>query len=219
MTRLQLSMRSASVVAVVTFMVGAAVLAAVLQPIAAETGFTVVKKTTGVIMKFCSNEVFVLQDCNERYEGLGWTDRINVLIHAPGWNEDSDKIDVIGTPTHPIRVYTGPNRVTDVDFSETGVDTGVFMGVIKMTGAPGYVVHDTYLTNIFTHGVTGSTAHGVPIHAGHGTGHDDTGTGHGTAPSNAEISSHDRAVLIATEPQDGRITVSWEADEDLIIQK
>ena len=56
MARLQLPMRLASVVAVVVM--GAVVLAAALQPTAAETGFTVVKKTPGIIMKFCSNEAF-----------------------------------------------------------------------------------------------------------------------------------------------------------------
>lgn len=66
-----------------------------------------------------------LQGCNERYEGLGWTDRINVLMYAPG-----------------------------------------------MT---------------------------APLHN-----------------NGAETSSHDRAVLITTEPQDGRITVSWEPNEDTI---
>ena len=260
----------AGATAVAILIIGAAAVApALLQSASAETGFTIVKKTAGIIMKFCTNEAFTLQDCNERYEGLGWTDRINVLIYAPGWNEDSNKIDVIGTPENPIKVYTGPQRVTEVDFSETGFDTGIFMGVVKMTGAPNYLVHDSFRTTIYTHGVTGSTENGPPTHGGghsggtgttattpqhggghgamqpdmtappqHGGGHgamqpDMTappqhGGGHGamqpdmTAPqhnSGAEISSHDRAVLIATEPQDGRITVSWEPNEDTIIQK
>ena len=278
----------AGATAVAILIIGAAAIApALLQSASAETGFTIVKKTAGIIMKFCTNEAFTLQDCNERYEGLGWTDRINVLIYAPGWNDDTDKIDVIGTPGNPIKVYTGPQRVTEVDFSETGFDTGIFMGVVKMTGAPNYLVHDSIRTSIYTHGVTGSTENGPPTHGGghsdgtgtaattpqHGGGHgavqpDMTtpqhGGGHGavqpdmttpqhgavqpdmttpqhgavqpdmttpqhgavqpdmTTPqhgSGAEISSHDRAVLIATEPQDGRITVSWEPNEDTIIQK
>ena len=56
----------------------------------------------------------------------------------------------------------------------------------------------------------------------HGGGHGGMTAPDMTAPqhnSGAEISSHDRAVLIATEPQDGRITVSWEPNEDTIIQK
>ena len=40
-----------------------------------------------------------------------------------------------------------------------------------------------------------------------------------TAQMGSEISSHDRAVLIATEPQGGGITVTWEANEDTLIRK
>ena len=190
---------SGRVPVVVVAVVVAAALAMLVLPVAApphavaqESGFTVVKKTTGVIMKFCSNEAFTLQDCHERYEGIGWTDRINVLVYAPGWNEDSDKIDVIGTSSSPISVYTSSHRVDNVDFSETGPDTGVFMGVVKMTGTRGYVVHDTYLTKVMTPGMTASPP---------------------------PISSHDRAVMIGTEPQDGRITVAWEANEDVMVQR
>ena len=45
---------------------------------------------------------FTLQDCHERYDGIGWTDRINVIIYAPGWNEDEDKIEQIGDSSNPI---------------------------------------------------------------------------------------------------------------------
>jgi len=88
--------------------------------------FTNVKRATGVIMMFCANETFTLQDCNQRYEGIGWTDRINVLIYAPGWNFDSEKIDQIGSVTNPIDVYTDVARVDNVEFSETGPDTGLY---------------------------------------------------------------------------------------------
>ena len=64
-----------------------------ISPVLADTGFTNVQKSAGIIMKFCSNETFKLQDCNERYEGIGWTDRVNVLIYAPGWNEDLIKLN------------------------------------------------------------------------------------------------------------------------------
>ncbi|MDE0525566.1 MAG: hypothetical protein OXI27_03060, partial [Thaumarchaeota archaeon] len=172
--------------------IGAVAIAPTLsQSASAETGFTIVKKTTGIIMKFCTNEAFTLQDCNERYEGLGWTDRINVLIYAPGWNDDSDKIDVIGTPENPIKVYTGPQRVTEVDFSETGFDTGIFMGVIKMTGAPNYLVHDSFHTRIFTHGVTGSTENGPPTHGGgHSGGHGMTTPQHGAMQPDMTAPQH-----------------------------
>jgi len=172
-----------------------------LQSVYADTGFTNVKKTAGVIMKFCANEVFTLQDCHERYDGIGWTDRINVLIYAPGWNEDSEKIEQIGDSSNPITVYTDAARVANVEFSETGHDTGIFMGVVKLTGQMGYTVHDTYLTTVKTPGMTMDND-GAPMPM--------MIPRMGTGP----ISSHDRAVMIATSPQDGRVTVDWEFNED-----
>ncbi len=165
-----------------------------ISPVLADTGFTNVQKSAGIIMKFCANETFKLQDCNERYEGIGWTDRVNVLIYAPGWNEDDDKIEQIGTTTNPIDVYTDANRVNGVEFTETGPDTGVFMGVVKLTGAMRYTVHDTFLTTVKTPGMT-------------------------MDPDMLNISAHDRAVMIATSTQDGRLTVDWEYNEDRHVYK
>ncbi|WP_428325945.1 hypothetical protein [Nitrosopumilus sp.] len=165
-----------------------------IQSVYADTGFTNVKKSAGIIMKFCANETFKLQDCHERYDGIGWTDRINVLIYAPGWNEDTEKIEQIGTSANPIDVYTDAARVDGVEFTETGPDTGVFMGVVKMTGAMRYLVHDTFLTTVRTPGMT-------------------------MDPDGMNISAHDRAVMIATSPQDGRITVDWEYNEDEHVYK
>ena len=157
-------------------------------------GFTNVKKSAGIIIKFCANETFSLQDCHERYKGIGWTDRINVLIYAPGWNDDENNIEQIGDVTNPIDVYTDAARVNNVEFTETGPDTGVFMGVVKMTGARGYTVHDTFKTTVKTPGVT-------------------------VDPDRLNLSAHDRAVMIATSTQDGRVTVAWEFNEDEIILK
>lgn len=178
----------------------AALAAALLVPLAAqqdaaaESGFTNTKKTAGIIMKFCHNETFLLQECKERYGGIGWTDRINVLVYAPGWNEDGDRIEQIGGPSNPITVTTDAARVTNVEFTETGADTGMFMGVVKMTGERGYVVHDTYRTTARVPGAT--------IDADRFGG-----------PGNP-LSAHARAVMIATSPQDGQVSVTWEFNED-----
>lgn len=156
--------------------------------------FTNTKKSAGIIMKFCANEVFTLQDCHERYDGIGWTDRINVLVYAPGWNTDSDKIEQIGGKSNPLDVYTDAARVDNVEFSETGPDTGIFMGVVKLTGAKMYTVHDTFRTTVKTPGMTMDA-------------------------DMLNLSTHDRAVMIATTPQDGRVTVAWEFNDDEIITK
>jgi len=180
-----------------------------LQSVYADTGFTNVKKSAGIIMMFCSNETFLLQDCNQRYEGLGWTDRINVLVYAPGWNEDDDKIERIGTSNNPINVYTDAKRINNIEFTETGTDTGVFMGVVKLTGEDGYLVHDTFKTTVTTSGMTmKDEMDGMKMVMGQGM-----------VMQYQDTSSHDRAVMIATSPQDGRVTVSWEFNEDEIITK
>ena len=176
------------------------------------SAFTNVKKTSGIIMKFCSNETFELQNCHERYEGIGWTDRVNVLVYAPGWNEDPDKIEEIGTSENPIDVYTDAARVDNVEFLETGHDTGVFMGVVKLTGENMYTVHDTYLTTVKTMGMTMDQDEMCHM----------TMMGKCTMWMDGmeeTISSHDRAVMIATEPQDGRLTVAWEYNDDEVITR
>ena len=113
-----------------------------LQSAFSETGFTNVKKATGVIMKFCSNQAMTLSECNEKYDGYTWTDRINVLIWAPGWNTDSEKMENIGEAFGtPITISTRDNSVDTAVFTETGPDTGVFFGVVKLTGQH-FTVHD-----------------------------------------------------------------------------
>ena len=69
---------------------------AVLNVDAAPNSFSNTKEAPGIIMKFCMNAATTLQDCDEKYEGYTWTDRIYVLIYANGFNEDSQKIDTIG---------------------------------------------------------------------------------------------------------------------------
>ena len=91
----------------------------------------------GYRMAFCTNMAWTFSECEEQYDGYTWTDRFTVLIGANGFNEDSTKIDIIGGQDEfPIHVYSQASRIPagDVVFMETGLDTGIFMGVIKMTG-------------------------------------------------------------------------------------
>ncbi len=91
----------------------------------------------GYRMAFCTNMAWTFSECEEQYDGYTWTDRFTVLIGANGFNEDSNKIDIIGGQDEfPIHVYSQASRIPagDVVFMETGLDTGIFMGVIKMTG-------------------------------------------------------------------------------------
>lgn len=91
----------------------------------------------GYRMAFCTNMAWTFAECEEQYDGYTWTDRFTVLIGANGFNEDSTKIDLIGGDADfPIHVYSQASRIPegDVVFHETGPDTGIFMGIIKMTG-------------------------------------------------------------------------------------
>ena len=148
-----------------------------------DSGFTNVKKATGVIMKFCENHATTLQDCVEKYDGYTWTDRVNVLIWAPGWNNDSDKLDRIGeSEGTPITVTSRADTVDTAVFTETGPDTGVFFGVVKLTGQ-NFVVHDQNGSEVSGHGHTSSNFGTIvtadcndpnAVTHGHGGGH-----GHG----------------------------------------
>ena len=95
-------------------------------------------------MYFCGYEknVTTLADCfkTETYENYGWWGKANVLIYAPGWNEDEQKLDWIGnTSDSPIGGYARGDG-TDAylngpcGFVETDVNTGLFVGRVKLTG-------------------------------------------------------------------------------------
>ena len=80
----------------------------------------------------------------EKYEGYSWEGKINVMIYAPGWNADSQKMDTIGTSDEtPIGVIVrnsvegnsgAVKSLSPCGFLETGPDTGLFYGKVKLSG-------------------------------------------------------------------------------------
>ena len=86
-----------------------------------------------------------LHDCfeTETYEGYGWYGKVNVLIYAPGWNLEENQIEVIGDGRAGKGKVTFHSR-SEYGFSqyngsgcgliETGVNTGLFLGRLKLTG-------------------------------------------------------------------------------------
>jgi len=80
----------------------------------------------------------------EKYDGYAWEGKINVMIYAPGWNQDSKKFDTIGTSDEtPIGVIVRNNTegssgavksLSPCGFAETGPDTGLFYGRVKLSG-------------------------------------------------------------------------------------
>jgi hypothetical protein len=170
----------------------------------APNSFTSTHKAPGVIMKFCQNAATTLQNCDEKYEGYTHTDRIYVLIYANGMNEDSQKIDHIGTGQNghgKIKVTTRDATANEIAFSETGPDTGVFLGIVKMTGKAMHVVHDENDMQIKTMGMNMDNL--MPMGSGY----------------SFMKSAHDVAVKLPTGLQDGAITVNWEINEDVNIVK
>ena len=93
-----------------------------------------------------------LGDCfeDETYENYGWWGKVNVLIYAPGWNFDENLIEVIGDGSDGKGIVTFHSR-SEYGFSEysgsgcglteTGPNTGLFVGRLKITG------HDYDLNN------------------------------------------------------------------------
>ena len=111
-------------------------------------GVQFVKKTSAEPqMYFCGWEknAKTLKDCfeTETYENYGWYGKINVLIYAPGWNSDSDLIEWIGDGSAGKGVVTFNSRSengsseysgTGCGLIETGPNTGLFLGRLKLTG-------------------------------------------------------------------------------------
>ena len=163
-------------------------------------------KTPGIIMKFCENAATTMQDCDEKYSGYTHTDRINVLIYANGFNEDSDKIESIGMGQNGygnIKVTTREGTAEEIAFTETGPDTGVFLGIVKMTGTAMNKVHDENGVQIKTMGMSMDNL--MPMMGG--------------SSYRFMMSAHDVAVKLPTGLQDGAVTVAWEANEDINIVK
>ena len=86
-----------------------------------------------------------LHDCfeTETYEGYGWYGKVNVLIYAPGWNLEENQIEVIGDGSAGAGKVTFHSR-SEYGFSqyngsgcgltETGPNTGLFLGRLKLSG-------------------------------------------------------------------------------------
>ena len=221
-----------------------------VQSAFSESGFSNTKKATGVIIKFCSNQAMTMQECDEKYEGYTWTDRVNVLIYAPGWNEDELLIDHIGEAYgSKLTIATRDYKVTTAVFSETGPDTGLFFGVVKLNGQH-FIVHNENGQTVKAHGHTSSN-YGEDIFdncrpstsGGHGHGfifpliklHSLLFTGlldtflpsayaqhmmHKPACSDDIIgSAYDVAARLTTNFQNGAVTVSWEANDNIVVSK
>ena len=64
-----------------------------------------------------------------------WTDKVKITILAPSWNTDRYLIDSIGDDQYnPIKISTSEHHLEPYRFTETGVNTGIFVAEITLTG-------------------------------------------------------------------------------------
>ncbi len=112
-----------------------------------DDGFTSKKLKVGgnPVIFACGFEknVITLYDCyqTQTYDNYGWFGKVNFLIYAPGWNENPNKVESIGgteadkitissrSDNHPYQELGRCNG-----FDETGPNTGLFVGRVKLSG-------------------------------------------------------------------------------------
>ncbi len=149
----------------------------------------------GIQMFFCGhlNNAKTLNACLEKetYQNYPWYGKINVMIFAPAYNTDPYEVEFIGdTEDNRIGAYTDVDNVNGpCKFAETGPDTGLFLGRVKLTGS--------------RFDVDGKGTFGIR-------------GGNSCDPSNK--GSAEEAMTIGSS-SNGRITVFWEYNEDQIISK
>ena len=111
-----------------------------------DSGFTSKSRTDGKPVIFaCGFEknAITLQKCYQTKtdDNYGWFGKVNFIIYAPGWNEDPDKVEYIGNTeadklTLSSRSDNHPSQELGIcdGFVETGSDTGLFVGRVKLSG-------------------------------------------------------------------------------------
>ena len=124
------------------------------MPVGTETttkdGMSFIKKNYNTEPKiyFCGNSKDLKTCLKKEINGdVGWFGKVTVMIYAPGWNTDSDKRDSIGHTAESALTVTargdGNQNFTvahcnDSDSKgliETGEDTGVFYGRLKLSAS------------------------------------------------------------------------------------
>ena len=77
-----------------------------------------------------------------------WRDTVYITILAPNFNRDNEKCDIIGNKKeNNIVISTSKKTISGFKMHETGTDTGIFTGEVKLTGFShkmnGAVLNDT----------------------------------------------------------------------------
>jgi hypothetical protein len=145
------------------------------MPVGTETttkdGISFIKKNYNAEPKiyFCGSAKDLKTCLKKEVKGdVGWFGKVTIMIYAPGWNTDSDARDAIGYTADSaltITSRTGSGVHTlgvchDAESKgliETGPDTGVFYGRLKLAGSDHDMTGDG-ITNTKLGSGTGITA-------------------------------------------------------------
>lgn len=77
-----------------------------------------------------------------------WTDQVIITVISPDSDKDNQKIETIGDkPDSRITIKTGKGTLTDYSLRETGESTGIFQGIIKLTGFKNNLLKADHITN------------------------------------------------------------------------
>jgi len=127
------------------------------MPIGTETstkdGISFIKKNYNAEPKiyFCGNSKDLKTCLKKEITGdANWFGKVTIMIYAPGWNTDSDKRDSIGnTAESALTVVSRGDGNTNFEVGtcsngliETGEDTGVFYGRLKLSASDHDVNND-----------------------------------------------------------------------------
>ena len=79
------------------------------------------------------NDPFIKINFNKK--SYTWGSQVRVIIVAPSWNEDKNKIDVIGDDEeNPIQISTRGHTIKPYEFVELEPNSGRFFAKFKLTG-------------------------------------------------------------------------------------
>ncbi|MDC0450976.1 hypothetical protein OAL59_03450 [Nitrosopumilus sp.] len=128
------------------------------MPVGTETttkdGISFIKKNYNSEPKiyFCGSAKDLKTCLDKEVDGdVGWFGKVTIMIYAPGWNTDSDKRDAIGNTAESALTITARGdgntnfevgHCSSTGLIETGEDTGVFYGRLKLSASDHDVNND-----------------------------------------------------------------------------
>ena len=95
-----------------------------------------------------------------------WTDLVVISVTAPDWNKDSAASETIGTSALPVQISSRAGKLCPAStytLAESGDDTGVFTGEIRLVG---YTTDLAVITNEATNSCSGPTSGTLALAAG-----------------------------------------------------